>query len=321
MHVPDGLLDLRTASTTAVLSLSALTAALRRLRLGLPRRRIPLMGLAAAFLFTAQMLNFPVAGGTSGHLLGAVLASVLLGPSPAIVVMTAVILTQCLLFADGGLLALGANVFNMAIVGVLGGYAVYKVISRVLPDRRGILVAAAFASWCSTVLASICCAAELAWSGVAPWGLVFPAMATVHMLIGIGEAAITTLVIAAIMKARPDLVDPTTSAAPPSASRFVAAYGLAATFGVLLFALPFASSWPDGLERVGEVLGFAGRTAAVRALPAPMAEYQLPGLGSATAATSAAGFVGTLIAFALAYVLAAALAPKAPAEGPRDRAA
>ncbi len=130
MHVPDGLLDLKTAGTTAVVSLSALTVALRRLRLGLPRRRVPLMGLAAAFLFTAQMLNFPVAGGTSGHLLGAVLAAVLLGPSAAVVVMTAVLLVQCLLFADGGLLALGANVFNMAIVGVLGGLAVYKAVSR-----------------------------------------------------------------------------------------------------------------------------------------------------------------------------------------------
>jgi cobalt/nickel transport system permease protein len=314
MHVPDGLLDLKTASATAVLSLSALTAALRRLRLGLPRRRIPLMGLTAAFLFAAQMLNFPVAGGTSGHLLGAVLASVLLGPSAAVVVMTAVLLTQCLLFADGGLLALGANVFNMAIVGVLGGYAVYKSISRVLTGRRGLLVAAAFASWFSTVLASLCCATELAWSGVAPWGLVFPAMATVHMLIGLGEAAITTLVIAAIMRVRPDLVDPAQPAATPSASRVMMAWGLATTFGLLLFAAPFASSWPDGLERVGESLGFAGRAAAGPAVPAPMAEYRLPGLGSATAATSAAGFVGTLVAFALAYVLAAALAPRAPAE-------
>ena len=320
MHIPDGLLDLRTASTTAVLSLSALGTALRRLRLGLPRRRIPLMGLAAAFLFTAQMLNFPVAGGTSGHLLGAVLATVLLGPSAAIVVVTAVLLVQCLLFADGGLLALGANVFNMAIVGVLGGYAVYKAVSRALPGRRGLLVAAGFASWCSTVLAAICCAAELAWSGVAPWGLVFPATASAHMLIGLGEAAITMLVIAAIMRTRPDLVESTSQVEGPAASRLVVAYGLAVTVGLLLFAVPFASSWPDGLERVGEALGFH-RTAAVRALPAPLAEYRLPGVVSATAATSAAGFVGTLLAFALAYALAAVLAPKSPANGLPDRAA
>lgn len=315
MHVPDGLLDLKTASTTAALSLSALTAALQRLRVGLPRRRIPLMGLAAAFLFTAQMLNFPVAGGTSGHLVGAVLASVLLGPSAAIVVMTAVLLIQCLLFADGGLLALGANVFNMAVVAVLAGYAVYRAVSRVLPDRRGLLVAAAFASWCSTVLASICCAGELAWSGVAPWRLAFPAMASVHMLIGLGEAAITTLVLAAVMRARPDLVDPATTGAVRSAPRLFAAYGLAVTVGLLLFALPFASSSPDGLTRVAEALGFAGSTTQARPLAAPMSEYRLPGLGSSTAATSAAGLVGTVVAFTLAYALAAALSPRAKANG------
>jgi cobalt/nickel transport system permease protein len=320
MHVPDGLLDLKTASATAGLSVSALWAALYRLRRGLPRRRIPLMGLAAAFLFTAQMLNFPVAGGTSGHLLGAVLASILLGPSAAVVVMTAVLLVQCLLFADGGLLALGANVFNMAIVAVLGGSAVYRAISGVLPGRHGLLVAAAFAAWCSTVLASLCCAAELAWSGIAPWGLVFPAMAGVHMLIGLGEALITTLVVSAIMKTRPDLVDPSTPDAAPRRSRHLAASGLALTCALLLFGVPFASSRPDGLARVAEWLGFAHHV--VRPLlPSPMPDYRLPGLGSATAATCAAGFLGTLVAFALAYVLAAALAPRSATEkGPGSTA-
>lgn len=317
MHIPDGLLDLRTASTTAVLSLSALGTALRRLRLGLPRRRIPLMGLAAAFLFTAQMLNFPVAGGTSGHLLGAVLAAVLLGPSASIVVVTAVLLVQCLLFADGGLLALGANVWNMAVVGVLGGSAVHRVLSRLLPGRRGLLAAAAFAAWCSTLLAAISCAAELAWSGVAPWGLVFPAMAGVHLPIALGEAVITTFVLGAILRVRPDLVEPTGGPPRLSASRLVAASGLAATSGLLLFALPFVSSLPDGLERVGLALGFHP-SADARLLAAPMAEYRLPGLGSAAAATAVAGFVGTLIAFILAFVLAAALAPKATTPGPAE---
>jgi cobalt/nickel transport system permease protein len=317
MHIPDGLLDLRTAGTTAVVSVSALTAALRRLRLGLPRRRIPLMGLAAAFIFTAQMLNFPVAGGTSGHVLGAVLAAVLLGPAAAVVVMAAVVIVQCLLFADGGLLALGANVLNMAVVAVLSGYWVYRAVLRLLPGRRGLLVAAAFAAWCSTVLASICCAAELAFSGVARWGLVFPAMASVHMLIALGEAAITTLVLAAVMRARPELLDPVEDAARPSALRLLAAWGLALSVGLLLFAVPFASSSPDGLARVGEALGFP-RASETRPVPAPLAEYRLPGLGSASAATSAAGLVGTVVAFSLAYVLAAALAPKA---GPKPKGA
>jgi cobalt/nickel transport system permease protein len=312
MHIPDGLLDLRVATATAGLSVSGLWAALRRLQGGLPRRRIPLMGLAGAFVFAAQMLNFPVAAGTSGHLVGAVLAAVLLGPSAAMVVMTAVLLVQCLLFADGGLLALGANVLNMAIAAVLGGYAVYRALARALPGPRGLLVAAGFASWCSTLLASLCCAAELAWSGVARWALVFPAMASVHMLIGLGEALITILVMASILKARPDLVDLAVPLASPSRSRHLVAAGLAASFGLALFGAPLASSWPDGLQRVAEALGFAGGEPRPL-LPSPLAGYQVPGLGSATAATSVAGFVGTLIAFALASALAAALAPKGPA--------
>ena len=136
---------------------------------GSPPRRVPLLGLAAAFLFAAQMVNFPVAGGTSGHLVGGVLAAALLGPSAAIVVLTTVLIVQCFLFADGGVLALGANIFNMAIVGAAGGYAIYRVVCRALPGTRGQVAAVAFAGWCSTVLASICCAGQLAWSGTVAW--------------------------------------------------------------------------------------------------------------------------------------------------------
>ncbi len=312
MHIPDGFLDVRTIATTGALSASGLSVALARLRRGLPRRRIPLMGLTAAFLFAAQMLNFPVAAGTSGHLLGAVLATVLLGPSAAVVVMTAVLLVQALLFADGGLLALGANVFNMAVVAVLGGFAVLQPLRRLLPGPRGLLTATAFASWSSVVLASIACAAELAASRVAPWRLAFPAMAGTHALIGLGEALIASLVVAAILRTRPDLLDLPrgTGASPgrPSASRLrlPAAYGLAAVLGVVVLGVPFASTRPDGLERVAEQLGFAGR-AETTDEAAPMPDYRLPGIGSATAATWAAGGAGVLLVFALARALARAL--------------
>ena len=311
MHIPDGILGLQALGVTTALSASGLWTALRRLRQGLPRRAVPLMGLAAAFIFAAQMVNFPVAGGTSGHLVGGVLAAVLLGPSAAVVVMTAVLVVQCLLFADGGLLALGANVLNMAIVAVIGGYLVYRAMLRARPGRRGLLAATAFASWCSIVLAAIGCAAELAWSGVAPWGLVFPAMAGVHMVIGLGEAVITTLVVAAIMRARPELVPLATQPARASGSGLVVATGLAMTIGLLLFGLPLASSSPDGLERVAEVLGFSTRMSSPPLLASPMADYRWALLGSAAAATSAAGVVGTLAAFALSCGLAAALAPRA----------
>ena len=298
----------------AAVSISGLWAALRRLRLGLPRRKVPLMGLAAAFLFTAQMLNFPVVGGTSGHLLGAVLAAVLLGPSAAVVVMTAVLVVQCLLFADGGVLALGANVFNMAIAAVLGGYAVFRTTSRLLPGRRGLLAAAAFASWCSVVLASVCCAGELAWSGVAPWGLVFPAMANIHMLIGLGEGLITALVLVAIQKTRPDLLDRSAQPTSPRPYRLVLAAGLLVTSALLLLGLPFASHWPDGLERVAESLGFTQRATQQPQLLPPMVDYRVPGLGSAITATWTAGVAGTVVAFLLAYGLAVALVPKSETE-------
>jgi cobalt/nickel transport system permease protein len=311
MHIPDGLLDLRTAATTSALSVSGLSLALARLRRGLPRRRIPLMGLAAAFLFAAQMLNFPVAAGTSGHLLGAVLAAVLLGPGAAVVVVTAVLVVQALLFADGGVLALGANVFNMAIVAVLGGYAVFRPLQRLLPGRRGLLTATAFASWCSVVLTSIVCAAELAWSRVAPWGLVFPAMAGVHMVIGLAEGLIATLVTAAILRTRPDLLDLALRASPaPRASslRRPLVYGLLAILALVVFGVPLASTRPDGLERVAQALGF-DKQAAPALLPTPLADYQLPGVGPAAAAW-AAGLVGVLVVFALAYGLAVALVPR-----------
>jgi cobalt/nickel transport system permease protein len=326
MHIPDGFLDLKTAVTTGVLSVAGLALALRRLRHGLPRRRVPLMGLAAAFLFAAQMLNFPVAAGTSGHLLGAVLAAILLGPSAAVVVVTAVLLVQALLFADGGVLALGANVFNMAIVAVLGGFAVFRALERLLPGERGFLAAAAFASWWSILLASIACAAELSWSRVAPWGLVFPAMAGTHMVIGLGEALIAALVMAAILKTRPDLLDvpgregrirtpPAASAASPSRLRVPAAFALVSVLGLLVFGAPFASTRPDGLERVAETLGFGARATAPL-VPAPMADYRVPGFASAEAATWAAALLGVLAVFALAYALAIALSPK-----PRQHAA
>src|ERR1039458_7482818 len=167
LHIPDGFIDGKTAATTALLSAVGVGLALRQVRLRLPPRRVPLLGLAAAFLFAAQMVNFPVAGGTSGHLVGGVLVAALLGPSAAIVVLTTVLIVQCFLFADGGVLALGANVFNMAIVGAAGGYTIYRIVCRWLPGTRGQVAAVAFAGWCSTVLASICCAGELAWAGTA----------------------------------------------------------------------------------------------------------------------------------------------------------
>src|SRR3990172_7730516 len=133
MHIPDGFIDGKTAGATTALSLAGVGLALRRVKRELPPRKVPLLGLAAAFLFAAQMLNFPVAAGTSGHLIGGVLVAALLGPSAAVVVVTTVLIVQCFLFADGGVSALGANVFNMALLGAVGGYAIYRLVRRAVP--------------------------------------------------------------------------------------------------------------------------------------------------------------------------------------------
>jgi cobalt/nickel transport system permease protein len=315
MHIPDGFLDGKTALAAGALAAAGLGVALRTVRRAFPPRRVPLIGLAAAFVFAAQMLNFPVVGGTSGHLIGAVLAAVLLGPSAAVLVMSTVLILQCFMFADGGVSALGANIFTMALVAPGVGYAVFAVVRRIAGDsRRSLLLATAFASWCSTVAAAIACAGQLAVSGTVAWGVALPAMAGVHMLIGIGEAAITTLVIAAVEVARPELLRE--SAAPKGRPRYaeLAAYGLLVSLGLAVFVAPFASGWPDGLERVAAALGFE---AAARAplFAAPLPEYVVPGLGSAVSSTVIAGSVGTLLAFGLAYLLARFLTPPGDAAG------
>ncbi len=306
MHVPDGFLDAKTAVTTGGLAAGGLAVALRQVNQHLPRSRVPLLGLAAAFIFAAQMLNFPVAGGTSGHLIGGVLTAVLLGPSAAVVVLAAVLIVQCFLFADGGVTALGANIFNMALVGSVAGYAIYRAVFRWKQDLRSRLMGAAFAAWCSTVLAAICCAGELTLSGTVSWRVAFPAMANVHMLIGLGEGLITALVLVAIARARPELLEDDTKLAYAP----VAGFGLIIALGLALFVAPFACSWPDGLEKVAGVLGFQHHAAATPVLPAPIPKYALPGIQSAGWATAVAGAIGTVVVFGLAWLLARTLVPK-----------
>src|SRR5262245_28577072 len=242
MHIPDGFLDAKTMVTTAALATIGVGTALRRAQVHLPPRRIPLLGLTAAFVFAAQMVNFPVAGGTSGHLLGGVLSAVLVGPSGAVVVLAAVLIVQCLIFADGGVLALGANIFNMGIVGAVGGYAIYSAVFRALGREHGRLVAVAFGAWCSVVLAAVMVAGELSLSGVVPWSVVLPAMAGVHMLIGAGEAVITTLVILAVSRTRPELLAGASGSLPARSVGETLAFGLLITLGIAMFVSPLASA-------------------------------------------------------------------------------
>lgn len=316
MHIPDGFIDGKTAAATAALSAVGVGWALRRVKRELPPRKVPLLGLSAAFLFAAQMVNFPVAGGTSGHLIGGVLIAALLGPSAAIVVVTTVLIVQCFLFADGGVSALGANVFNMGIVGAGGGYLVYRLVGGWLPGIRGRVTAVAFAGWISTVLAAVCCAGQLAWSGTVAWPVAFAAMASVHMLIGIGEGLISALVFLAIQRTRPDVIGATERSAQPARAGELLRYGLLAALGMAVFVAPFACPWPDGLERVAAQLGFESH-ATTALLPAAAPDYQVLGIHWAVGATALAGALGTLAVFGLALVLGRVLVPN---QKPESRA-
>lgn len=210
MHIPDGFLDPKTWGVAYGVSGGTVGYALYKMKDSLDEKKIPLLGITAAFIFAAQMLNFPVAGGTSGHYVGALLACVLLGPWEGLLTMTVVLLVQCFFFADGGLTALGANVFNMGIVAGLISYylmiLVRRPLSRWLNDKTALLASTAVFSWLGVVLASAACAIELAISGTVPLHITLSAMVGVHSIIGIGEALITVVVLVVVLQTRPDLV-------------------------------------------------------------------------------------------------------------------
>lgn len=206
MHIPDGFLAANTWVPTWFISIAGVSYCLKKLRLVLKDKMVPLMGVMSAFIFAAQMLNFPIIGGTSGHLLGGVLAAVLLGPYAGAIVIAIVLTAQCLIFQDGGLTALGANIFNMSFLGACGGYFIYSIIRGVIKDNKGVIIGTGIAAWASVVVAASACAIELAISGTSPLMVALPAMAGVHALIGIGEAIITCLVVSFVLKVRPDLI-------------------------------------------------------------------------------------------------------------------
>lgn len=208
MHIPDGFLSLPTIGVTYAASAGAITYAVKQANKKLGDRHVPFMGVMAAFIFAAQMLNFPVAGGTSGHLLGAALAAILLGPWAAVLIMTCVLIVQAFVFQDGGITALGANIFNMGVVGGFVGYYIYRGVSLLAGKHpRGWLIAGFVASWASVLAASVAAALELGFSGIIPLRIALPAMTVVHALIGIGEGLITSAVLSLVMVARRDLME------------------------------------------------------------------------------------------------------------------
>lgn len=305
MHIPDGFLSTAVSLVLWAVSIPLIATALRRVGRELGERQVPLMGVLAAAIFAGQMLNFTVAGGTSGHLLGAALATMLLGPWPAIVVMTSVVSIQALVFQDGGLLALGPNLFNMAILGVAVSHFVFSAVRWLLSGSSfGTFLAASAAAWLSIVVASIACALELAVSGTSPASLAIPAMTGIHALIGIGEAIITTGSVAFLLAARPDLLQETAS--PRSDSRAIWIAGAALTL-TLVAAAPLASTNPDGLEWVARQQGFLGsaQSPLYRVIP----DYVFPGMKNQRAATIVAAAVGAILV--LGTTLAVVYARKA----------
>jgi cobalt/nickel transport system permease protein len=207
MHIPDGFLSPEVAAAAAVVAVAAIARGLHVANVELDEARVPLLGVVAAFIFATQMLNFPVAGGTSGHLLGATLAAVLLGPWLACLVMAVVLVVQCFAFADGGVSALGANILNMGVLGaLLAGYLIVAARRLLPPTRTAFLGAVGVVAWLAVMVGATLTSVELAISDTVPLDTVLPAMLGVHALIGIGEAVISVAAVSAVLAARPDLV-------------------------------------------------------------------------------------------------------------------
>jgi cobalt/nickel transport system permease protein len=317
MHAPDGFLNAATAVATGAASAGTLGVAIRRAGRSLEDRQIPLAGLAAAFVFAAQMVNFPVAAGTTGHLLGGALVAVLLGPMMGALVVGIVVVLQALAFADGGLTALGYNVLNMAIVTSFGGWALFLVIRRLMPrSAAGVAAAAGIAAAGSVVLSAA--AFSLEWlvgaTAPVPFDTVFGAMVGVHLLIGIGEGVITAMALGAVLAVRPDLVHGAQHLAPEQLadrsrlrSRTLVIAGVGVALVVAAVVSQFAADAPDGLERVAIDTGFAesgGNSALDGAL---FSDYATAGVDDPELSLAVAGIAGVVLSLAVGGGLVAAV--------------
>ena len=300
MHIPDGFLSVLVSIILWILSIIAIGYALRRVGQDLGERQVPLMGVLAAAIFAGQMLNFTVAGGTSGHLLGAALATILLGPWAAIIVMTTVVGIQALIFQDGGLLAMGGNIFNMAIIGVSVSYFAYTSLKKLIGDQKwGLFVNGFVTAWLSIFIASLAAALEIAASGTSPANIAVPAMGGIHALIGIGEGLITVGALTFIYAARRDLLQAGQTA--PAGGKAIWVVGLGIAILLTIFS-PLASANPDGLEWVAEQKGFldVAQAPLYKVIP----DYVFPGITNESMATIIAGILGTLIVFGVALGVA-----------------
>ncbi|WP_329150362.1 energy-coupling factor ABC transporter permease [Streptomyces sp. NBC_01456] len=337
MHVPDGFINAPVSLATGAVAAAAVAVSLRGARRELAgagqggvagaERTAPLAGLVAAFIFAVQMLNFPVAAGTSGHLLGGALAAILVGPYTGVLCVSVVLLMQGVLFADGGLTALGVNITDMAIVTTVVAYVLFRGLVKVLPRRRRSITVASFvAALVSVPAAAVVFTALYALGGTAdvPIGKVFTAMVGVHVLIGIGEAAITALTVGAVIAVRPDLVhgargltaplelrtsplaapadapaapeaEPVPAAAAAAPRRSVRRVWLAGLAAALVCAggiSYYASASPDGLEKVAHDQGIDAKARVHATKDSPLADYSVKDITDARLSGGLAGVIG-----------------------------
>ena len=303
LHIPDGFLSLIISLIFWGITIITVGVAISKTNKSLGEKQVPLMGIMAAFIFAAQMLNFPVAGGTSGHFLGGALAAMVLGPWAGILVMTAVIAVQGLLFQDGGLLVMGANIFNMGLLTAMIGFGLYR---SVIGRSKGIrLAVAGVAAWLAVVASALITALQLWLSGTTTLQIVVPAMLGVHVLIGIGEAIISVAALSFIEQTRPDLLNEKATSSKGGRGWIFAGITVS-LFAVLLS--PLASASPDGLERVAEDMGFLaqGQGAPYQILP----DYTVPFLGETALSTVLAGIVGALVVLGIMVVIGGLLRRK-----------
>ena len=303
MHIPDNFLSITVSLICWAITAITLSIAISRTNKSLGEKQVPLMGVMATFIFAAQMINFPVLGGTSGHLLGGVLAAITLGPWAGMLVMTAVIAVQGLLFQDGGLIVMGANILNMGILTCAVGFGLYRsVIGR---NRTVKLAVIGLAAWLSVMAGALSTAMQIWLSGNAQVQVIVPAMLFVHAFIGLGEALITVAAIVFIMRTRPDLLGEGSESAQGGKGWILT--GVLITLTVVLLS-PFASASPDGLERVAEDLGFINiaQSAPYQVIP----DYTLPFLGATPISTIVAGAIGVIVVLAIAFIAGRSLQTK-----------
>ncbi|SBU98432.1 cobalt/nickel transport system permease protein [Streptomyces sp. Ncost-T6T-1] len=350
MHVPDGFIDAPVSVAAGVFAAGAVAVSLRGARRELDERTAPLAGLVAAFIFAVQMLNFPVAAGTSGHLMGGALAAILVGPYTAVLCLSVVLLLQGIFFADGGLTALGVNITVMGVVTVVVAYAVFRLLTGLLPRTRRSATASAFVAALVSVPASAAAFTLLYWIGGTtdiPIGKVFTAMVGVHVLIGIGEAVITALTVGAVLAVRPDLVHgvqgslaaplklridgelvdapaATRDPEPAPARRSTRGFwitGLVSAFLLAGFVSFYASANPDGLERVAADQGIDEKVEEHGAADSPLADYGVGDIANARLSGGLAGVIGVsatvVVGTGVFWVIRRR--KEEPGDAPRDR--